>query len=64
MWSLCASKTLQAQRSAKGRIVIFRPDKNAERMQNGAARMLMPAPPTELFVRAVREVVEANQVGR
>lgn len=53
----------QAQRSAKGRIVLFRPNKNAERMQSGAARMLMPAPPAELFIRAVREVVEANQVG-
>lgn len=54
----------QAQRSAKGRIVLFRPNKNAERMQSGAARMLMPAPPVELFIRAVRKVVEANQVGK
>ena len=53
----------QAQRSAKGRIVLFRPDRNADRMRDGAARMLMPAPPAELFMRAVREVVAANQVG-
>jgi branched-subunit amino acid aminotransferase/4-amino-4-deoxychorismate lyase len=63
---LCANVACwfpQAQRSAKGRIVLFRPDRNADRMRDGAARMLMPAPPAELFMRAVREVVAANQVG-
>lgn len=43
--------------------MLFRPDRNADRMRDGAARMLMPAPPAELFIRAVREVVAANQVG-
>ena len=43
--------------------MLFRPDRNADRMRDGAARMLMPAPPAELFIRAVRDVVAANQVG-
>jgi branched-subunit amino acid aminotransferase/4-amino-4-deoxychorismate lyase len=41
--------------------VLFRPNANASRMREGAARMLMPSPPAELFIRAVREVVNANQ---
>lgn len=52
---------LKAQRSASGRIVLFRLDRNAQRMQDGAARMLMPAPPADLFATAVMQVVEANQ---
>lgn len=52
---------LQAQRSAKDRIVIFRPQRNAARMAAGADRMSMPEVPEELFVDAVRQVVAANQ---
>ncbi len=51
----------QALRTAGGRIVIFRPEMNAARMASGAAKMLMPAPPEELFLRAVQEVVRSNQ---
>ena len=41
--------------------MIFRPEMNAARMASGAAKMLMPAPPEELFLRAVQEVVRSNQ---
>lgn len=51
----------QALRTAGGRIVIFRPEMNAARMASGAAKMLMPAPSEELFLRAVQEVVRSNQ---
>ena len=52
---------MKAQRSAKGRIVLFRPDQNAARMADGAARLSMPAPPTDLFVGAVQQIVRDNQ---
>ena len=52
---------MKAQRSAKGRIVLFRPDQNAARMADGAARLSMPAPPSELFVDAVQQLVRDNQ---
>jgi branched-chain amino acid aminotransferase len=51
---------MKAQRSAKDRIVIFRPDKNAERMHAGALRLSMPPLPEEQFVEAVKSVVRAN----
>jgi branched-chain amino acid aminotransferase len=51
---------LKASRRADGSIAIFRPQNNARRMANGAARFLMPAVPEEVFVRAVDAVVRAN----
>lgn len=51
---------MKAQRSVKGRIVLFRPDCNAERMHAGAARLSMAAPPEDLFLQAVTETVKAN----
>ncbi|MEW5306399.1 MAG: hypothetical protein WDW36_008866 [Sanguina aurantia] len=51
---------MKAQESAKGRIVIFRPDKNAERFGNGAVRMSMPPVPADMFVEAVKAVVASN----
>lgn len=52
---------MKAQRSASGRIVLFRPDANAARMAEGAARMSMLPPPEEFFIDAVARTVEANQ---
>lgn len=51
---------MKAQRSAAGRVVLFRPDCNAERMAAGAARLAMAAPPADLFLSAVEETVRAN----
>ncbi|KAL6773728.1 hypothetical protein ACKKBG_A22230 [Auxenochlorella protothecoides x Auxenochlorella symbiontica] len=51
---------LKAQRSTRDRIVLFRPTSNAERMQAGAARMSMAAPPEDLFVRGVEAAVRSN----
>lgn len=51
---------MKAQRSSDGRIVLFRPDCNAERMEAGAARLSMVAPPRDLFVSAVEDTVRAN----
>ena len=38
----------------------FRPDLNADRMENTAKRLEMPAFPKERFVEAVTQVVAAN----
>jgi branched-subunit amino acid aminotransferase/4-amino-4-deoxychorismate lyase len=51
---------MKAQNSGKGRVVLFRPQRNAARMKQGAARMSMPHVPEELFVEAVRSTVKAN----
>jgi len=51
---------MKAQRSEKGRIVIFRPDRNAARMHDGAERMSMYPVPHEVFIQAIEEVVRAN----
>eukprot|EP00798_Chlamydomonas_sp_ICE-L_P012521 gene12521-15737_t len=52
---------MKAQTSAKGRVVVFRPDKNAERIGNGAERLCMPPVPADQFVEAVKAVVAANK---
>ncbi|GAB4817956.1 hypothetical protein N2152v2_005002 [Parachlorella kessleri] len=52
---------MKAQRSAKGRIVLFRPEQNAERMEAGAARLSMVGLPKDLFVDAVKQTVAANK---
>ena len=51
---------MKAQHTAKGRVVVFRPDQNAARFKAGAARMSMPAVPEDQFVEAVKAVVRAN----
>ena len=51
---------LKAYTTEDGRIVTFRPDLNAERMENSAARLEMPVFPKERFVDAVVQVVKAN----
>ena len=52
---------LKAYRCKDGSINLFRPDQNAKRMQNTCARLLMPQVPTELFIRACKEVIKANE---
>lgn len=52
---------LKAYRCEDGSINLFRPDQNAKRMQNTCDRLLMPQVPTELFIRACKEVVKANE---
>ena len=56
-----AFEGLKAYRTKDGSIQLFRPDKNAERLQLTADRLLMPQVPTEMFVDAVKQVVRANE---
>ena len=51
---------LKAQKTADGRILLFRPDANARRLQSSAERLMMPAFPAEQFVDACVEIVKRN----
>jgi branched-chain amino acid aminotransferase len=51
---------LKAQTAPDGRILLFRPELNCERMQNTADRLSMPRVPPELFLHGVHEAVRAN----
>ena len=51
---------LKAYTTEDGHIVTFRPDLNAERMMNSAARLEMPQFPKERFIDAITKVVAAN----
>ena len=51
---------LKAYETEDGHIVCFRPDLNASRMADSAARLEMPAFPEDRFVDAVVQTVKAN----
>ncbi len=51
---------MKAQTAPDGRVLLFRPDLNSERMNRTAARLLMPEVPQALFLRGVEEAVRAN----
>ena len=51
---------LKAYTTEKGQIVIFRPDLNADRMEQSARRLEIPVLPEGMFVEAVKETVKAN----
>ncbi len=52
---------LKAYTTEDGRIVTFRPDLNAERLAQSAARLEMPVFPQDRFIDAVTQVVKANE---
>ncbi len=52
---------LKAYTTEHGRIVAFRPDLNADRMADTAARLEMPVFPKDRFLKAVDDVVLANE---
>ena len=56
-----AFEGLKAYTTEDGRIVTFRPDLNAERMAQSAARLEMPVLPDGMFIKAVEKVVAANR---
>lgn len=51
---------MKAYTTEDGRIVTFRPDLNAERMENSAKRLEMPVFPRDRFIQAVVDTVKAN----
>ncbi|MBQ8423949.1 MAG: branched-chain amino acid aminotransferase [Coprobacter sp.] len=56
-----AFEGLKAFRGKDGKIRIFRPEANAERLQSTCNGILMPELSTEMFVKAVKTVVKANE---
>lgn len=53
-----AFEGLKAYRTKDGKLQLFRPNQNAERLQRTADRLLMPQVPTELFIEACKQVVK------
>ena len=52
---------LKAYYTKDGHIVCFRPDLNAERLNQSCERLVMPTLPEGRFLKAVKEVVKANK---
>jgi len=51
---------MKAQTAKDGRVLLFRPDLNAERLRQSCERLSMVELPNELFNRGVKEAVRAN----
>ena len=51
---------MKAYTTVDGKVVVFRPDLNAERMAQSAERLEMPVFPQKKFIEAVEKVVKAN----
>ncbi len=56
-----AFEGLKAYRHENGKISLFRPDANAERMQSTCRGIMMPELPTEKFVEMCKLVVKMNE---
>ncbi len=52
---------LKAYRTDDGRILMFRPDANSERLNNSAKRMCMPTIDVDFNVEAMRKLVEVEK---
>lgn len=52
---------LKAYRTKDGGIQLFRPDRNAKRMNDSCKKLLMPEVPEDMFIKACVEVVKANE---
>jgi len=52
---------MKAYRAKDGRILLFRPEMNARRMNRTAKRLMMPEIPEEKYIDAVKQVVKANE---
>lgn len=56
-----AFEGLKAYKCKDGKVRIFRPDANAERLQSTCRGILMPELPTEKFIEMVKKVVTLNE---
>jgi len=52
---------LKAYRNQEGEILIFRPDKNAERFNKSAERMCMPKIPENIFIKSIEELLSVDK---
>lgn len=60
-YGLAIFEGLKAQRTADGRILLFRVDRNAERFRRSAERLTLAPFPAEQFIDAVVELVRRNE---
>jgi len=51
---------LKAERSPDDKILVFRPEANAERFRLSAERLAMPVVPDELFLQAIKELIRVD----
>ena len=51
---------MKAYKNESGEIYLFRPEENAKRINKSAARLCMPEIPEELFMEAVKQLVEID----
>lgn len=51
----------KAYRKENGKLLLFRPEENAVRMNIGAKRMCMASPSIDQFVNALKRTVLANK---
>lgn len=52
---------LKAYRTEDGKIVVFRPELNAQRLDDSCERLRIPKLPEGMFLKAVDELVKANE---
>lgn len=52
---------MKAFRQTNGRVVLFRPDYNWQRISTGAERLCMQAPPKELMMNGLRQLVRVDE---
>lgn len=52
---------MKAFKQANGRIVLFKPVFNYNRLVQGAQRMCLEAPPQELFMQGLKELIQLDQ---
>ncbi|RYY35504.1 MAG: branched-chain amino acid aminotransferase [Sphingobacteriaceae bacterium] len=52
---------IKAYKHADGKVVIFRPDKNAIRFNKSAERLCMPELPTDIFVQSIAALVDIDR---
>ncbi len=53
---------LKAQRGENGEILVFRPDMNAKRFNESAARMCMAEVPEEIFLEGLRQLLDLDRM--
>ncbi|WP_455477633.1 branched-chain amino acid aminotransferase [Bartonella sp. B41] len=52
---------LKAYRAKDGRILLFRPDANAQRFAKSAQRLAMPELPKDIFLNAINQLIKIDQ---
>lgn len=52
---------MKAFRKVNGEITLFRPEYNWQRMTDGAERLCLQAPPKELFIEGIKQLVKVDQ---